>query len=923
MKKTINTIFQNRIVLIIVMVIAMAFNKSGSFYSQSWQWAKSSGGLNNDQGRAVCTDPSGNVIVAGGYAAPSMQIGTVTINSLGSGDIYLAKFDPSGNVIWVQTIGGTGLDVLGGICTSTNGDIYISGSYDSPILTLSTYNLTQASTLGNMDIFMAKFSTNGAAQWALKYGTAGNERATGVNYSNSLGNVLLTGYYSSPTFTIGAYPMANSSASGNFDCFVAKFNPTFGTPTGAFSLGGANANDYGYTVRSDASNFYLGGSFSPITGSVSSIGVAISSYGSQDVFITKYTNANVFQWVRTGGSSSTSADYFTGMDIDAASNIYLSGAYFGLPLVIGTATLANSGTFDGFIAKYNSSGVFQWANKVGDTGGDFANDVAVDANSNAYLTGYFAGTVVTVGSFSLTNTTPGSYQDLFVVKYNSAGTPQWVSSATSISGETAYAIASDAVGNVYITGGYNIAGPIAFGSTTLSSNGNNDSFVSKIGCLTATINGLSNICTGASATLTAGGATNYTWSTGATGASIVITPTANSTYTVIGATGTCSDVSNVFNVSLLTANINAGPNLSLTCSQSQVINAIASPANPTSISWSPTVGLVGSTSLSPTVTSGAIPQNYTVTVTLTNSCVVKDVVNVSSYAQTPQICMVTVDSLGVNNEVYWDKTLFSKIDSFIVYRETSTNIFKRIAVVGKTALSVYTDTARSIGPANGEPNTTSYKYKLQFRDSCGNYSALSSWHQTIFVQDQQNGNFNWNTYAIENSTLSPVSNYVLNRRNLSTGITNSVSATTGISITDPQYNSLFSTNIKWFVDAQGFNCIPTAKINGIAILKTRTKSNNTNEKTFPVQGVTENNLSFAYVYIYPNPSINNFNIDFSNSVENVEMRLVDVTGKLILTESINGTHHTVNTKNIDNGLYFIQLYKNNKLVVTSKIVVQS
>ena len=53
------------------------------------------------------------------------------------------------------------------------------------------------------------------------------------------------------------------------------------------------------------------------------------------------------------------------------------------------------------------------------------------------------------------------------------------------------------------------------------------------------------------------------------------------------------------------------------------------------------------------------------------------------------------------------------------------------------------------------------------------------------------------------------------------------------------------------------------------------------------------------------------------------MRLVDVTGKLILTESINGTHHTVNTKNIDNGLYFIQLYKNNKLVVTSKIVVQS
>jgi hypothetical protein len=612
------------------------------------------------------------------------------------------------------------------------------------------------------------------------------------------------------------------------------------------------------------------------------------------------------------------------MDIDAASNIYLSGAYYGLPLVIGTATLANSGTNDGFIAKYNSAGTFQWANKVGGAGSDFAYDVAVDASNNAYLTGYFAGTVVTVGSFSLTNTTPGSNQDVFVVKYNSAGTPQWVSSATSVGGETAYGIASDAIGNVYITGAYNISGPIAFGSTTLSSKGNNDSFVSKIGCLTATINGLSNVCTGASATLTAGGATNYTWSTGATGTSIVITPTANSTYTLIGATGTCSDVSNVFNVSLLTANINAGPNLSLTCSQSQVINAIASPANPTSISWSPTVGLVGSTSLSPTVTSGAIPQNYTVTATLTNSCVVKDVVNVSSFAPTPQICVVTVDSLGLNNEVYWDKTLFSKIDSFIVYRETSTNIFKRIAAVSKTALSMYTDTARSIGPANGDPNITSYKYKLQFRDSCGNYSALSPWHQTIFVQDQQNGNFNWNAYAIENSTVTPVSNYVLNRRNLTSGATTSVSATTGISISDPQYSSLFSTNIKWFVDAQGFNCNPTAKVNGISALKTRTKSNQTNEKTFPTLGILSNSLSKQNVTIYPNPT---------NSVVNIETKFLagtkftvevqNLLGETIFsfdTKTIENNNPQVDFSNYPNGIYILNIKQENRLVSANRII---
>ncbi|MDO8999224.1 MAG: T9SS type A sorting domain-containing protein [Bacteroidota bacterium] len=925
MKKRIHKLSRIKLVLIVSILIATSFNKSGSCFSQGWQWAKSQGGLNNDAGRAICTDPSGNVIVAGGFFAPSIQIGTVTINSLGGGDIYLAKFDPIGNVIWVQTIGGTGLDVVGGVCTSTNGDIYISGSYDSPNLTVSSYNLSQASTIGNMDIFVAKYNTNGAVLWALKYGTTGNERATGINYSNSLGNVLLTGYYSSPTFTIGAYPMTNSSASGSNDCFVAKFNPTFGTPTGAFSLGGANANDYGYSIRSDASNFYLGGSFSPITGNVSSIGTAVTSYGSQDVFIAKYTNANAFQWVRTGGSSSTSADYFTGMAIDASSNIYLSGNYYGLPLVIGTATLANSGTNDGFIAKYNSSGTFQWANKVGGPASDLANDVAVDANNNAYLTGSFAGTLVTVGSFSLVNTTPGTNQDIFVVKYNSTGTPQWVSSATSIGGETAYGIATDALANVYITGSYNISGPIAFGSTTLSSAGNNDSFLAKIGCLTATINGLSNVCAGTSATLTAGGATNYTWSTGATTPSIVITPTANSTYTVVGAIGTCTDSSNPFNITFLPAIINAGPNISLTCGQSQIINATTSPSNPTSVAWTPTTGLSSSTILSPTILASGPSNQYTVTANLSNGCVAKTTLIVSHYAPTPDICMVTVDSLSLNNEIFWDKTAYSKIDSFIVYRETSSNIFSRIAAVGKTALSMYTDTARSVGPANGDPNITSYKYKLQFRDSCGNYSALSPWHQTIFVQDQQNGNFNWNSYAIENSTLTPVSNYVLNRRNLSSGNSTTVSATTGSSISDPLYSSLFSTNIKWFVDALGFNCTPTAKMNSILITKQRTKSNNTNEKTFPTIGIKKNSLNNESISIYPNPTNGVLNIDFIISkVPNCKLDLINVLGQSVYTENIkesNSFIKTINTENIVSGIYFLNISQNATIIITKKVII--
>ncbi|MBA3682380.1 MAG: hypothetical protein H0W73_14650, partial [Bacteroidetes bacterium] len=134
--------------------------------------------------------------------------------------------------------------------------------------------------------------------------------------------------------------------------------------------------------------------------------------------------------------------------------------------------------------------------------------------------------------------------------------------------------------------------------------------------------------------------------------------------------------------------------------------------------------------------STSVTTNYTVTGTTggcTNTAIGSVII---PFVETPNICMVTVDTLGDNNVIYWEKTLYDNVDSFIVYREIYNNVYQRIAAISKNAYSGYTDTARSIGPANGDPNTTSYKYKLQIRDTCGHYGVLSKWHQTIFIQDQ-------------------------------------------------------------------------------------------------------------------------------------------------------------------------------------------
>jgi hypothetical protein len=549
------------------------------------------------------------------------------------------------------------------------------------------------------------------------------------------------------------------------------------------------------------------------------------------------------------------------------------------------------------------------------------------------MAGSFAGTVVTNAAGSLTNTSTSGTSDIYVAKFNSSGTAQWLTSAQGSSSESGRYISSDPLGNLYVMGSYNVAGPTAFGTTTLSSVGGNDGSVAKIGCLSTNISGPSNVCTGSSATLTATGATTYTWSTGANTSSIVITPTTSGTYSVNGSTGSCVGTPYTLSVTLLPASLYAGSNLNLLCKQNAVISASCSPSS-TLVLWSPSTNLSSSSVLNPTVTSGTGTTQYTVTTTLSNGCVKTGTVNVSSYAQTPNLCQVTVDSLGFNNEIYWEKANYPQADSFFIYREVTTNVYKRIASLPYSAYSMYTDTNRSIGPANGNPNLTYYKYKMQLRDSCGNYSPLSLWHETIFIQDQLNGNFNWNQYAIESTTSTPVSIYNLKRRDLATGTETLVTSTTGGLANDPLYNSFWPSNVKWFVDAVGFSCTTNLKyipntVNpneksdpnvSIQLVKTKTKSNQSNDKLFAT--VVNTLYGNSAISVYPNPAGNWLNVDVSSGLINdIQIEIRNTLGQLILTAAASEKHVSINTSDIANGVYIITISQENKPVSIKKLVV--
>jgi hypothetical protein len=338
------------------------------------------------------------------------------------------------------------------------------------------------------------------------------------------------------------------------------------------------------------------------------------------------------------------------------------------------------------------------------------------------------------------------------------------------------------------------------------------------------------ICGGNNATLTATGATSYSWNSGQTTSSISVTPTITTNYTVTGTSNGCSNTA---------------------------------------------------------VSSVVIPAT-----------------------SAPNICMVTTDSTSTNNIIIWEKPISNKVDSFIIYREVTSGTYARIGGQKFGTLSQFTDTVRSVGPANGNPNIGTYRYKIQIKDSCGNLSPLSPYHNSTYFSGNT-GTFTWNIYTVEGQTLTPVTQFNLLRDDFNTGfwhVVGSVAGTQGL-LNDPNYSSYMATG-NWRVEALGFNCNPTARTTQVF---NKSKSNVKNN--FSV-GINDHTLNVNFV-IAPNPVRSELQISFSNPLNlKTGCVITDVLGKIISkTELAEGHSITVPVTELTTGIYFVKIEQGNNTAV--------
>jgi len=318
-----------------------------------------------------------------------------------------------------------------------------------------------------------------------------------------------------------------------------------------------------------------------------------------------------------------------------------------------------------------------------------------------------------------------------------------------------------------------------------------------------------------------------------------------------------------------------------------------------------------------TTVSGLTAGEFYVTVTDGLGCSVFDtatVVNAPvSYASIP-ICMVTVDSLSQHNIIFWDKTLVNNADSFIVYREIFTNNYQPIASIHYDEPGMFIDTVSALYfPNTGNPNTGTFRYKLQVHDTCGGYSNLSPYHNTIYFLNN-NGTFYWTTpYTIENGA-NPVSSYILMRDDSSNGNWHAVSSVTGTQqvINDPLY-VVYANTASWRVKTQwGINCSPEAK--NIESFSSSYSNIYTDNILFDLKNGNNSQLS-----IFPNPAKDIIHITYT--MPDFDLQIFDMLGKQIKNISTKDNSVSIDVNAFPVGMYYAVVKRNGK-IFTKKFLVE-
>lgn len=303
-------------------------------------WAKSEGAHYSEKALGVTYDNAGNVYMCGYYKDTCHFSGTTTLYGSGDSDMFIAKYDASGNFQWVKKVGGPGRDEMKSIKCDGNGNIYVCGFYSNgAVFGSQTYSVSSGSYY---DAFVAKYSSTGNLLWVTTAGGDYDEVAWDITIDNA-GLIYTTGEFNASAM-FGATQLITS---GNADIFIACYDAN-GSTQWAKRAGGALI-DRARGIGTDGTNFFITGQFG---GSASFGSTNVTAADSSDVFFASFNSSgNFISSAAVGGiaDSVETLGYESGVAIcaDGMGNVYATGG------------LLDGGTFGSTaVTNYDRTDVF-------------------------------------------------------------------------------------------------------------------------------------------------------------------------------------------------------------------------------------------------------------------------------------------------------------------------------------------------------------------------------------------------------------------------------------------------------------------------------------------------------------------------------------------------------------------------------------
>jgi hypothetical protein len=282
--------------------------------------------------------------------------------------------------------------------------------------------------------------------------------------------------------------------------------------------------------------------------------------------------------------------------------------------------------------------------------------------------------------------------------------------------------------------------------------------------------------------------------------------------------------------------------------------------------------------------------------------------------QSPELCMVTVDSTNSHNVVVFDKTNNPDADYFKIYREGFCNNtdFGWVGSVDADSLSAFNDTVVNT-------DTRTWKYYVTAVDTCGYESSASDVHRTIHLSASLNGNNNvllqWSEYVGEQ-----VLTYEIYRKQPLVNVFDLVDTVAGflVSYTDTSNLAAYNSDtLVYYIEA-----IPASLCYASRAFNQNAARSNRSSLTgqFDTTSVTEL-YNAEHIMVYPNPTNDVLNILINGGNGGLyQVDIMNAVGQVVTSAAVN-RQVALSTRNLNAGIYFVSIRQENKLIKASKVIV--